>query len=310
MAQDLIPPPSPAGRPEPESSASAGRIADNLWLGGEERRPRVSLGPPVGDGPGAAAPVLAEPPFRSRFSFAGGALIGVALAVVLLGTVLALDVSQKPLPNTWSAWQPSAGNRLTTAEQIAEHVALKYRRGDEDQLVAIRASGLEITERPLSVALKPAAVGSDIELIAGNGVMYTLNGLGKNGSIPSGKSSERRHLLLRREALELSLYTFRYAKDVDMVVTLLPPPPPKAGEEEAVATTLPPVPALFFRPGDLRGELGVPLDSTVPPLTPRPGEVDLAKPEAKRIDTLTRSNLFTATFQQGQDASLFLVLER
>ena len=37
---DLIPPPSPAGRPEPESSESAGRIAENLWLGGEERRRR------------------------------------------------------------------------------------------------------------------------------------------------------------------------------------------------------------------------------------------------------------------------------
>jgi hypothetical protein len=139
--------------------------------------------------------------------------------------------------------------------------------------------------------------------------MYTLNGLGKHGSIEGGKPSEERHLLLRREALELALYTFHYARDVDMVVTLLPPPPPKAGEDET-STDLPPVQALFFRPGDLAGELGVPLSTTVPPKTPRPEQIDLAKPEFKRIDALTRSNLFMASFQQGQDASVFLVLER
>ena len=70
------------------------------------------------------------------------------------------------------------------------------------------------------------------------------------------------------------------------------------------------MPALFFRPGDLRGELGVPLDATLPPLTPRPGQIDLDEPEAKRIDALTRGNSFTASFQQGQDASVFLVLDR
>jgi hypothetical protein len=174
--------------------------------------------------------------------------------------------------------------------------------------VAVESSGLELADRPLGVALRTAAVGGDIELIEGNGVMYTLNGLGMHGSIPGGKPSKARHLLLRREALELSLYTFHYANDVDMVVTLLPPPPPKAGEEES--SELPPVQAMFYRPGDLRGELDVPLDATVPALTPRPGQIDLSKPEAKRIDALTRSNLFQASFQQGQDASVFLVLER
>jgi hypothetical protein len=94
-----------------------------------------------------------------------------------------------------------------------------------------------------------------------------------------------------------------------MVVALLPPAPPKQNEQEA-AGQLPPVQALFYRPGDLRGELGVPLDATVPALTPRPEQIDLGKPEAKRIDALTRSNLFRASFQQGQDASVFLVLER
>ena len=185
----------------------------------------------------------------------------------------------------------------------------RYRLGDADQLVAVDAKPLELDGRPLNVAMRTAAVGGDIELLDGKGVMYTLNGLGPNGSIPGGTPSEERHLLLRREALELALYTFRYRSDVDMVVALLPPAPPEKGKEEA-NTTLPPVQALFYRPGDLSGELGVPLASTIPNATPKPAQMKLDAPDSQRIDALTRSNLFTATFQQGQDASLYLVLDR
>ncbi len=308
MAKDLIPPPSPAGRPEPESTESAERIAEGLWSGGDAPARRSSLASPDADAPDAAAAAPVHSPYRSRFGFVVGALLGVALAAVGLGSVLALNANEEPAIDTWSSWHPTGEDDLSAARQIAEHVGVKYRLGDKDQLVAVQSSGLELADRPLGVALRTAAVGGDIKLLEGNGVMYTLNGLGKHGSIPGGKPSEERHLLLRREALELSLYTFHYANDIDMVVTLLPPAPPKAGEEESAE--LPPVQAMFYRPGDLRGELDVPLDATVPPLTPRPEQIDLSKPEAKRIDALTRSNLFQASFQQGQDASVFLVLER
>jgi hypothetical protein len=305
VAKDLIPPPSPAGRPEPESSESADRIAEGLWAGNR----RTAQVAPEEDAPAVAERPLGPSRYRSRFGFVVGALIGVALAAVGLGTILALDASEKPPRDTWSSWRPTGHDQLDAAKQIAEHVGVKYRLGDSDQLVAVQSSGMEVADRPLSVALRTASVGGDIELIEGNGVLYTLNGLGKHGSIAGGKPSEERHLLLRREALELALYTFHYADDVDMVVALLPPAPPKQNEQEA-AGQLPPVQALFYRPGDLRGELGVPLDATVPALTPRPEQIDLGKPEAKRIDALTRSNLFRASFQQGQDASVFLVLER
>jgi hypothetical protein len=304
MAKDLIPPPSPAGRPEPESSQTAARIAEGLWSGGEQPARRLSSAPP--DGEPVAAP-LAPSPYRSRFGFVVGALIGVALAAVGLGVVLALDASEKGVASDgWSDWQPAGEDELEVAKQIAQHVGVKYRLGDADQLVAVQSSGMELSDRPLGVALRTAAVGGDIELIDGHGVLYTLNGLGKNGAIPRGKPSEERLLLLKREALELALYTFRYTDDVDMVVTLLPPNP----NAEPTTGQLPPVPAMFYRPGDLAAELGVPLEATVPRSPPRPEQLDLEEPEARRIDALTRSNFFTATFQQGQDASLFLVLDR
>jgi hypothetical protein len=139
--------------------------------------------------------------------------------------------------------------------------------------------------------------------------MYTLNGLGPKGSVRGGKPSEARHLLLRREALELALYTFRYVEDVDLVVALLPPKPPEKKKDGTTATTEDtPTQALFFRPGDLEPQLEIPLRATIPATTPRPETIPAA--ESRRIDALTRGNLFLASFQQGQDQKAFLVLDR
>lgn len=302
MAGDLIPPPSPAGRPEPDSTEKRER----QWGGSEP----VPVAAPEPD-PAPAAPVATGPsPYRPRFGFVLGALIGIALAAVGLGVILAANGgTTDDRGSGWSAWQPSAHDDTGAAKQIAGHVGPKYRLGDAEQIVAVDAKPLELDGRPLSVAMRTSAGGGDIELLDGKGVMYTLNGLGPNGSIAGGIPSEQRHLLLRREALELALYTFRYRSDVDMVVALLPPPPPEDAKAEA-DTTLPPIQALFYRPGDLSGELGVPLTTTIPNATPKPVQMKLGAPESQRIDALTLSNLFTASFQQGQDASLYLVLER
>jgi hypothetical protein len=333
MANDLIPPPSPAGRPEPDSSEklrqrpeaeateNRQRPEGGLWAGGHEEgsrvRPAAAL---AADDPAAAAasargeaealaatPAV-EAPYRSRFGFVLGTLIGVALAAVAVGLVLATGAGEQGVPTGWSTWKPTTPDDVGAAKQIAEHVSPKYRLGDGDQLVAVDAGNLEIADVPLSVAIRTASSGGDIKLLEGHGVMYTLTGLGAHGSIPGGKPSEERHLLLRREALELALYTFRYANDVDMVVALLPPPPPKAGEQSSAVP--PPTQALFYRPGDLKGELGVPLTSTIPPATPRPETFSLDGREGKRIDALTRSNLFQASFTQGQNGHAFLVLDR
>ena len=299
MAGDLIPPPSPAGRPEPESSEKT------PW-GGEE--PPV-VAPAKEEAPPPPPPPRVPSPYRPRFGFILGAVIGVALVAIGLGAMLTIQAADDPVPSGWSDWRPNSGDDEGAAAEIAAHVAPEYRLSDKHQIVAVRSSPMELQGRKISVALRNAGVSGNIELIDGKGVMYTLNGLGPNGSIKTGKPSEERHLLLRREALELALYTFRYTRGVDMVVTLLPPKPPEAGETPA-AGTLPPIPALFFRPGDLDSQLDVPLTATIPKETPKPEELKAKGPEAQRIDALTLSNLFEASFTQGQDAGLFLVLDR
>ena len=66
--------------------------------------------------------------------------------------------------------------------------------------------------------------------------------------------------------------------------------------------------AIFYRPGDLKPQLEVPLKSTMNP-TP-PTIKGLAGEEARRVDSLTLSNLFEYVRQPGQDGRAYLVLQR
>ena len=67
---------------------------------------------------------------------------------------------------------------------------------------------------------------SAVSLLNGNTIAYNLCGIGgKNCAIGIGTPSSARLLLLRREALELALYTFKYVHGVENVVAILPPGP-------------------------------------------------------------------------------------
>ena len=139
-------------------------------------------------------------------------------------------------PDGWSGWKPTTDDGEKAAKQIATHVGREYRLADGSQIVGVQGGPLEIDALgltvPLSIAMKTAPQGGDIDFIDGKGLLYTLNGLGPKGSVRGGKPSEQRLLLLRREALELALYTFRYISDVDEVVALLPPAPPDKPKDE------------------------------------------------------------------------------
>jgi hypothetical protein len=295
VARDLIPPPSPAGRPAPDA-------------------PRLVELPPEPGEPGAVAASAPPPgpsPYRHRFGFVLGALAGVLIAAAaVLAVVLTTDGPGGDLAPNWSRWHPDATDATTGATQIADHVQREYHLADGKQLVLVTGGPLEIQSIPLEVAIRPP--DGSIQALDGTAVLYTLNGLGPNGSIASGTASKARHLLLRREALELALYSFRYLEDVDMVVALLPPATrAKAKAKGKGSSAVAPATekqAIFYRPGDLRPQLEVPLGATVPATTPTPER--LVGEEARRIDSLTRSNLFLYDFSQGQDAKAYLVLNR
>jgi hypothetical protein len=302
MAGDLIPPPSPAGRPSPDPE----RYEDGADARAAE--PEVTA-------EAAAAAPLGPSPFRARFGFVTGALLGCVVAAGVLAMMLATTGSEpeEGLAANWSAWKPSTTQPFNGASEIADHIERNYRDEKKRQLVSVTGGPPSIGTLPLSVAVQPR--DGDIELIEGLGVQYTLNGLGRSGSFRDGKrSTEERARLLRREALELALYSFRYLPDVTAVVALLPPEPAKPAKKGGK----PPVDedgdpklelqALLYRPGDLESQLQVPLHATMAPKAPPLDE--FGGEEARRVDSLTLSNLFDAQITQAQDARAYLVLER
>jgi hypothetical protein len=329
VADDLIPPPSPAGRPgaglpEREPARLPPGPADDrggggLWAGEPRAGGVAGRGEPVQARDEPAEPPPPEPlppsPYRPRFGFVAGALVGVAVAAVALAAVLIGGLGSGVRAG-WSEWRPSSEDGVGAAREIAEHVAPKYRQANGEQLVLVEAGPLAVQTPPVplaGVAVRANPAGGDIQLIEGDAVMYTLNGLGDRGSVAAGKPTEERHLLLRREALELALYTFQYARNIDLVVALLPP------NAEAVAKAALPIAtpqqveqarpqALLFRPVDLRPQLESPLQDTIPLRTPRPETI--AGSEARTIDRLTRPNLFKADFKQAQNLRAYLVLDK
>jgi hypothetical protein len=305
MARDLIPPSSPAGRPAPDGA------------------PRlIELPPEPPRSPAQPSQRPAPPPseFRNRFGFLMGGLGGVFVAAAALVAVVAFtgkSAQDAGLHENWSKWQPTDTSVDGGAAQIAAKVGAEYRHPNGQQLVLVTGRQL-----PLPIALRPAT--GNISVLEETGVIYHLNGLGANNSINVGKSSKARLRVLQREALELSLYTFRYLPDVKMVVTLLPPPPPEEAPAEQSAqsaqSTQPangalPVPtpapaatqrtAIFYRPGDLKPQLQVPLGVTVPAKAPTADTLTAA--ELRTIETLTLSNVFIAS---NPEPGNLLVLDR
>jgi hypothetical protein len=199
-------------------------------------------------------------PHAARFQFVYGILIGVGIAA-LAAAVIAFsdgDKTQSVGLSTWSTWQPTRGSG-DPVQQIVDHVAPEYRLPSGKQIVAVTGGPSQIEGIPLIVALRsdPAKNGDTNILENKNVVLYRMCGLGKDCSIKEGKPSKERGLYLRREALELALYTFNYVADIDGVVVLMPPVP---GQK--------PSHAVFFRPEDVGPSLQNPLIDTLPGPTP------------------------------------------
>ena len=272
-----------------------------------------------------AAPAATEPPgapARSRHarraSIALGVLVALGvLAVAVVVAALAGRAARDDPATGWSDWRPGASG-ADGAQQIADHVSPAYHLPDGRQLVSATGGKLAVADLPVHVALRANPSSSRVSIVRGSAVMYTLCGLGPRCSIRTGKASPQRMLLLRREALEMALYSFRYL-DVDNVVALLPPAPATKAQQAAAtkaraagasapAAAQPQGTALLFRHADLQPALARPLGATLPALTPTVRTVVRA-PETPLVARVTSPSLFLVSIVQGQDASAFLVLD-
>jgi hypothetical protein len=256
--------------------------------------------------------------YSARFQFLLGALLAVGVAsVALLVAVLAggkddTTIVLKAGP-PWSEWRPTATSGTAAANQIASHVGKHYKLPNGHQLVGVVGSPLELQQVPVTIAIQqPAAKGGAVDFIEdGAGVMYRMNGIGTADSRIPGRPSPNRHKLLRREALELALYSFRYI-GVSEAVVLFPPSiartrsatTGKIVESKAAPT------ALLFRRGqaDVQSALAHPLTSTLASETPSVSGVTRS-PDAQAVEAITDDKAYTYKLQEANtDLRLFLVL--
>jgi hypothetical protein len=255
----------------------------------------------LNEAPATAAAPERRSRYRGRFLIAY-ALLGIALAVAVV-VFLALMTRPEPEPPAprpqFGQFRPS-GDGLQGANEIASFVADRYRLPSGKQMVLVVAGPLEIQETRIpAIAIQDAGEGGDETQIlpADNTLVYSLCGLGKDCAIAEGKPSEARGRLVRREALELALYTFAYLDQFDSVAAFLPPP---RGQN---------VPrVVFFRRGDLEGSLDQEFRANlVEGHAPLPA--DITGIEGIEIDRLVVPRLFSFAFQQLQDGRPILVLE-
>ncbi len=272
-----------------------------------EQLPAPSSGsgtaPAAGEPPPAPAPAPAKPPavkHAARFQLFTGGLIFLAVLAMGMATVFALESGEKGTSGPkWASFEPTSDGVDSGARQIAEYVGRQYRLPSGEQIVAVTGGPMVLQELPMKIAVRESvADGGDIKLLDGKGVLYRMCGLGPKCSIAKGAASPERLLLLRREALELALYSFHDLDDVEHVVVFMPP---EKGKDPSVA--------LHFGRGDVAGQLARPLKATLPLPVPNPDTITTA-PSTPFVDRLTFGNLFKFSLTTGnQDANVFLVLD-
>ena len=245
--------------------------------------------------------------YRLRFG-----ILYVVLAAILGAGIGAFAVlASRPAPPeaaAWSSWEPS-GSKLARVRQIADRIPKAYKQPNGEQLTVTQASQLAVPnpggggDTPVeSIFVRPdasrgLAEESDIDAYSGaDAVAYGLCalGAGEHCAINVGTSGER-FMLLSRQALELSLYTFKYVSDVNSVIVFLPPTPD--GKSNG---------SVFFRRNDVADELRRPISRLLrarEPSLDTIGEVELGN-----IVRLIRPRTYTFEFDAAGDGKPILIL--
>ena len=280
---------------------------------------------PVETAPAVVPGVALPPPGRAerarstgyhfRFSLVYGMLAAVAAASIAALIVVLARPDAVSAPQ-WSKFEPT-GSAIARARQIATRVSGEYKLQVGHKLAAVVPTPLQTTrflqgdsgpvsvEVPIStLAVQPdVSTGKheegDYKLFnAATTVAYQMCGFGttaQNCAI-TGTATNARGQLLRREALELALYTLKYVPGTNAVLTYLPPRADQAA---------PPTSVLVAR-SDVKQILDRPLTRT---LTPRSIELGDKPADFTEVDRLTLPRLYTYDYQTlPGDGTAILVL--
>jgi hypothetical protein len=257
-------------------------------------------------------------PHSLKFLAVTAALVGVALGAVAVAVAILVSGGPSGPPAKWSSWSPSDSG-VAGERDIANAVAPLYRASPASQLAVVTVQNYSDTGSGTQVALRNPNSGT-LSALGGSTAVFNLCGLGPNCAIATGTRSADRLLLLRREAFELSLYTFRYIHNVQNVVSILPPgkaltvttakltPRPPARTSKS-AKTPPLFIAVAFQKRSLQQFLDRPLRETLPEQVPPTPTTIGEAPEAELVSVVTAQALFKQQVIQAQDGSNVLVLD-
>lgn len=260
-----------------------------------------------------AAPQREEslPRFERQKAVHGGRfMIGYAVIVVMvLAALLTLGFMTRgdSSSTTAAGGLTSEEDGFQRAREIATEVARQYRGANGEQLVAVTAQTGEVSGLPLQyIALRHGRnrqlTQGDVSVVQpGETALFSFCGLAgdQNCSLP-GEPTPERLMLLRRQAVELSFYTFKLLPEIQTVVSLFPPVP--RGEGQPPQTF-----AVYFQRRHLEGMLGGELTRALPEKPPF-ADGDLSPGEAETINRLTETRLFTSSFEQLPTQGVMLSL--
>jgi hypothetical protein len=233
-------------------------------------------------------------PHGRRFFLANLVVVLGFLAVLGLFAML---VSHSPARD-WSSYKPKGSDVYDKAQHMADHVAPAYKYNGEP-IAVVQAQpllyqdavvdGIAFTRQPFR------KIGSPYKQFepSGSTIAYVFCGAAPRCGLPN-EGAQDTVPLLRRESLELALYTFKYSPSVDSIVSLLPP----AGNTNY---------AIYLRRRNFKKELSRPLDVTLPAHEVLSYE-KLSPVEKATIDRLTVKNTFQSRFAQGANGRTLLVL--
>jgi hypothetical protein len=234
---------------------------------------------------------------------------GIAVGAVIV-EALRDPAPTETIPKGTTQFNPSEPGELG-ALQIADQVQRNYRLPNGDELVNVVASRNTLQDGNLGFLrvryqiIRPGDGFKDKDSLLvqpDDAIQFSLCGAGQSCAIP-GTASADRGILVRRMGLELALRTMKFDPSVDNVTVFLGPIPPPAGVDGVV---------MMFRRNILEnqnpGLFSQPLSRTLPGSESliQPGQMPSAV--ARRVDQLTRSNLYYGVYQLigGRDALLQL----
>jgi hypothetical protein len=259
-------------------------------------------------------------PHALRFRVTISALVGIAAAALAIAVIVLVDhtgATTAVSGPAWSTWAPTSSGGEGISE-IAAHIAPYYRLTASQQLDVITPIAMAQTNAAgttpgsgltIAVNSSPAGKPPSLGLLNGRTVAYNICGLGSKNCQLAGQASTMRMLLLRREALELALYTLKYIGGTQNVVVVLPPGHTVSAGGQA-GNAQPVTVAVAFVRSELAPWLAVPISHTLAQFPPDVAQLGMwsRTPEASFVDEVTASALFSAQLEAQQVGGNLLVL--